>query len=172
MTDCIFCKIVRKEIPAITVYEDENTLAFIDINPRSKGMCIVIPKKHFVNFDDDMDTASKVFDTALIVAKKIKIALGLEAVFIAMLIGQVPHFNVRVYPVYKDQIPLFENKPIKVNQKELAEIAEKIKKAEVNWKRETKRKEEVIVEKKEEPKQEEKVDKEEEFWIKRSFLIG
>ena len=45
--DCIFCKIINKEIPNYTVYEDENVLAFLDIFPHALGHTVVIPKKHF-----------------------------------------------------------------------------------------------------------------------------
>ncbi len=46
MRDCIFCKIIQGEIPAHKIYEDENSLAFLDINPRAKGHTVVIPKVH------------------------------------------------------------------------------------------------------------------------------
>ncbi len=52
MTNCIFCKIVNKEIPATIVYEDENYLAFNDINPKMKTHILVIPKKHIERFDN------------------------------------------------------------------------------------------------------------------------
>ena len=52
MTDCIFCKIVRSEIPSSKVYEDEHTLAFFDIHPTSEYHTLVIPKKHYVNMFD------------------------------------------------------------------------------------------------------------------------
>ncbi len=45
--NCIFCKIANKEIPAHIVYEDDNFVAFLDINPTSVGHCQVIPKKHY-----------------------------------------------------------------------------------------------------------------------------
>ena len=44
--DCIFCKIVKGEIPSYKVYEDEDVLAFLDINQISKGHTLVIPKEH------------------------------------------------------------------------------------------------------------------------------
>jgi len=44
--DCIFCKIVTREIPADIIYEDDNTLAFLDIKPVNRGHALVIPKKH------------------------------------------------------------------------------------------------------------------------------
>lgn len=45
--DCLFCKIINKEIPNFTIYEDENVLAFLDIFPHAMGHVVVIPKKHF-----------------------------------------------------------------------------------------------------------------------------
>lgn len=52
MNDCIFCKIIKKEIPAKVIYEDEDSLAFLDINPHSPGHAVVIPKKHIANILD------------------------------------------------------------------------------------------------------------------------
>lgn len=49
MTDCVFCKIVAGEIPADRVYEDETTMAFLDISPNTKGHMLVIPKNHTTN---------------------------------------------------------------------------------------------------------------------------
>ncbi|NCS71045.1 MAG: HIT domain-containing protein, partial [Candidatus Aenigmarchaeota archaeon] len=75
MNDCIFCKIINGEIPSFKVYEDENCVAFLDVMPRSKGMCLVVPKKHYVFFDEDFNTSSKLFDAALIVGEKLKKSL-------------------------------------------------------------------------------------------------
>ena len=52
MKDCIFCKIVCGEVPCEKVYEDEHTLAFLDIAPASKHHALVIPKKHYENMFD------------------------------------------------------------------------------------------------------------------------
>jgi histidine triad (HIT) family protein len=46
IVDCLFCKIIRKEIPAELIYEDNDIVAFLDIRPISKGHALVIPKKH------------------------------------------------------------------------------------------------------------------------------
>ena len=48
--DCIFCKIIRKEIPAAVVYENDRTLAFLDIMPVNPGHALVVPKEHFADF--------------------------------------------------------------------------------------------------------------------------
>lgn len=82
MTDCIFCKIVKKEIPAHIVYEDNAFLAFLDINPRSPGHVQVIPKEHYrwvwqvPNVGEYFEIAKKIalaqqkaFDTELIHSK-------------------------------------------------------------------------------------------------------
>jgi histidine triad (HIT) family protein len=50
--DCLFCKIVAKEIPNYTVFENDNVLAFLDIHPCSEGHTVVIPKKHFSEVKD------------------------------------------------------------------------------------------------------------------------
>ena len=52
MEDCIFCKIVRGEIPSAKVLENEKVLAFLDINPVSKGHTLVIPKNHYGTFPE------------------------------------------------------------------------------------------------------------------------
>ena len=54
MSDCLFCKILNKEIPNFTIYEDDFVLAFLDIFPHAKGHTVVIPKQHF-NTPFEMD---------------------------------------------------------------------------------------------------------------------
>jgi histidine triad (HIT) family protein len=170
MSDCIFCKIVKGEIPGFKVYEDADTVAFLDVMPRSQGMCIVVPKKHYQHFSEDMDSSSKAFDAALVVAEKIRKALGPLAVFFSSLEAQVPHFHVRVYPVYQDTVPLIENKPIEVSESQLASLSEKIRSAGVDWKRKEKVVEvvkEVHVEKKPEAPKDE-APKKKSFWLRRA----
>lgn len=52
MDDCIFCKIIRKEIPSKLVYEDEKVLAFHDINPQAPVHVLIIPKEHIASLND------------------------------------------------------------------------------------------------------------------------
>jgi len=76
MTDCIFCKIIQKEIPSYPVYEDDDVYAFLDITQTTKGHTLVIPKKHVTDiFEYDEALASTVF------ARIPKIARGLEKAF-------------------------------------------------------------------------------------------
>lgn len=50
MIDCIFCKIIAGELPSLNVYEDEHTVAFLDISPVNRGHTLVVPKKHCADF--------------------------------------------------------------------------------------------------------------------------
>ena len=60
MQDCIFCKIINKEIPSSIIYEDENVIAFNDINPIAKIHILVVPKKHIL---DVMEIDNELLDT-------------------------------------------------------------------------------------------------------------
>lgn len=71
--DCVFCKIVKKDIPASIVYEDKDTLAFLDIHPITPGHTLVIPTQHFMNIEETPETVLvKLMNTT----KKIATALG------------------------------------------------------------------------------------------------
>ncbi|MBD3361189.1 HIT domain-containing protein [Candidatus Woesearchaeota archaeon] len=77
MDDCLFCKIVKKEIPSDIVYEDDNVLAFLDINPVRKGHTLVIPKNHSTCIGKMTDEeASNLVIKAKELAPKIMKAVG------------------------------------------------------------------------------------------------
>jgi len=66
--NCIFCKIINKELPAQIVYEDENVIAFLDISPNVFGHTLVVPKQHTANF---MELADEVISQIIKAAQKI-----------------------------------------------------------------------------------------------------
>ncbi len=70
MVDCVFCKIVKKEAPAEILYENENILAFLDINPINFGHTLIIPKQHYREFHEIPDEISKELITATSVLTK------------------------------------------------------------------------------------------------------
>ena len=83
MENCVFCKIVRSEIPAHIVYEDEHTLAFLDSKPNVPGHTLVIPKKHMQNiFDVDDETLARVMHAARLVTLAVRDATGALGVHI------------------------------------------------------------------------------------------
>jgi histidine triad (HIT) family protein len=153
---------VQGKIPAKTVYEDEDCIAFLDRMPRSRGMTLVVPKKHYSNFDEDFKTSAKLFESALKVAKMVKDGLQPKSVSLAVIASpKVPHFHVRIYPVYEGQVPLGESPAMEVSEEELEEVAEKIRSVKVE-----------VEEKPKEKEPEEKRPKEEVYWIRRELEIA
>ncbi len=105
--DCIFCKIINREIPSYKVYEDENVLAFLDITQGTKGHTLVIPKKHVKNiYDLDDSTAKNVFSVVIKLSKAIKETfnpIGLNIVNNNdQPLQSVFHFHMHIIPRYKD----------------------------------------------------------------------
>lgn len=81
MKDCLFCKIIKGEIPSYKVYEDENTFAFLDINPNNIGHTLVVPKKHSRNIlDIEKDDLCAVYETSKIIAKAIMKGLKVDGI--------------------------------------------------------------------------------------------
>ncbi|MBC8063102.1 MAG: histidine triad nucleotide-binding protein [Clostridiaceae bacterium] len=71
MEDCIFCKIIRREIPCDKVYEDEKVLAFRDINPEAPVHIIIIPKRHIASLNEVSKEDLELLSHILLVAKNI-----------------------------------------------------------------------------------------------------
>lgn len=97
MEDCIFCKIANKEIPAHIVYEDDDFMAFLDINPQSPGHCQVIPKKHY-RWVWQIPNAGEYFEVVK------KVALAQQKAFdtdwiLSKIVGEdVFHAHIWIYP--------------------------------------------------------------------------
>nr|HPN96517.1 HIT domain-containing protein [Candidatus Moranbacteria bacterium] len=68
---CIFCKIIKKEIPAVTVYEDDDILAFKDARPIAPVHVLIIPKKHIESVSDLKEADANLAGRMILVAKKI-----------------------------------------------------------------------------------------------------
>jgi histidine triad (HIT) family protein len=104
MQPSIFTKIIKKEIPASIIYEDEKTLAFLDIHPIRPGHVLVIPKTQVDHFDDlDADDYQAVFETVQKVAKQIKKVLGVKRACLRVEGFDVPHAHVHVIPCDQPQ---------------------------------------------------------------------
>ncbi len=98
MEDSIFTKIIKGEIPSHKIYEDDSTLAFLDIHPKTPGHTLVVPKKQ-VEFVWDLEDA----DYQSLMAAVKKVALRIREVFNAPYVGElivgidVPHTHIHVY---------------------------------------------------------------------------
>lgn len=71
MENCIFCKIIKREIPTDFVFEDENIIAFNDINPQAPIHILLIPKKHFASLNDIPEEKKEVLSDLLLKARQI-----------------------------------------------------------------------------------------------------
>ena len=132
MPDCLFCKIIRGELPSQKIYEDEHTFAFLDIRPVNAGHTLVVPKNHATNiFDIAPEDWAAVSQTVRMLAIAIEKALEADGVNIAMNnrehAGQVIHHpHVHIIPRFKgDGLKLMPQRNYKENEAEVT--AEKIR---------------------------------------------
>ena len=95
--NCIFCKIVAKEIPAHIVYEDDNFLAFLDIHPRAPGHVQVIPKQH-MRWVWDHENIGDYFVVVQKIAKALQKTYGNDMVRSQIYGDEVPHAHVWLWP--------------------------------------------------------------------------
>jgi len=108
MNDCIFCKIVKGEIPAIKIKETENTLSFLDTHPLNLGHALVIPKKHYENiFDVTPEILAQVIIETKKIASAVKKAVNANGIGIAQNNGKaagqvVNHLHFHIIPRYND----------------------------------------------------------------------
>jgi histidine triad (HIT) family protein len=104
--DCLFCKIVDGEIPATRVHEDERTIAFMDINPATRGHLLVIPRAHAADLTEvSPDDLAGCAAAAQALAVRVKEKLGADGVNLLNSCGRaawqtVFHFHVHVIPRY------------------------------------------------------------------------
>ena len=104
--DCIFCKIVKGEIPCAKIYEDDDVLAFLDISQTTEGHALVVPKEHYDNFlSTPKDIMHKVMDVAQRIGQAEMVMLGAKGINILSNVNKeagqsVFHFHVHVIPRY------------------------------------------------------------------------
>ncbi len=126
MENCIFCKIVKGEIPCDKVYENENFFAFLDIQPVSDGHSLIVPKKHIVWMQDaDDQIISDIFKLSKKLMLAIKKGVGSDYVQVSIVGKDVPHFHIHLIPRYfNDNLVQFPTKKYKGG--EAKEVIKKI----------------------------------------------
>jgi histidine triad (HIT) family protein len=134
-TNCLFCRIVRRELDHVPVLEDAQVLAIMDLYPATPGHVLVLPKQHIETlYEMPVDVGAQLMTTAIMVAKAIREKLspvGLNLVQSnGVAAGQViPHFHLHLVPRYNgDPVSLrfgHENRPERVG--ELERIASLLK---------------------------------------------
>lgn len=101
---CVFCRIIRGELPAQRVYEDERVLAFLDIHPSTPGHTLILPKSHVAQVEDlSEEDASALFRALHLLVGRIQEAVGATDSTIGINNGpgsgqEIPHVHIHVIP--------------------------------------------------------------------------
>lgn len=112
--DCVFCKIIAGEIPSFRLYEDQHTLAFMDINPANRGHALAIPKKHEPNLLESTDeTLAVTIATARKVARAVQATVDPDGINLVQANG--PGAAQSVFHLHLHVIPRFEGDELKLN---------------------------------------------------------
>lgn len=136
MENCLFCKIVKGDIPSVKIFEDDNIVVFLDISQVTKGHTLVIPKKHFSNvYELDEETISSIYRPIPKLAKAIKNAFHAKGINIVNnndeQAGQtVFHYHIHIIPRYDENDgfrAIFTNNMDKYSKEDLEVIANIIK---------------------------------------------
>jgi histidine triad (HIT) family protein len=131
--DCIFCKILAGELPAQTVQEDDHTVAFLDINPWTRGHAVVIPRRHARDLleigDEDL---AHVAAAARRLARRMQDTLGCAGVNLLNSCGQAAwqtifHFHMHVIPRYEGDPLELPTRPTQADPDELAAVAAELR---------------------------------------------
>ena len=133
MDDCIFCKIVKKELPCTKIYEDDMFLAFLDLYPVKKGHALVIPKEHYETL---FDVPENILEKYLGVIKKVATAVMTGVGAKGINLGQANHkaANQAIPHIHFHIIPRIEGDGLgswpqgKYEDKEMDEFKDKIMK--------------------------------------------
>ncbi len=130
--DCLFCKIVRGEIPCFKVFEDSHTLAFMDINPIAAGHVLVVPKFHSADIHETpADWVGKTFASAKRAARAVQKTLNPDGINIVQANGpgakqSVFHFHVHVIPRAMEDGLTMNWELVPGDMDEIGKLAEKI----------------------------------------------
>ena len=124
----IFTKIIKREIPAFIIHEDDLFIAFLDINPIQKGHTLIIPKTeidYFFDIEDDLLSKMLLFTKKI--AKAIKKTIECKKISMSVIGLEVPHAHIHLIPINKMSDANFSNDPIKISDEDMHKICMAIK---------------------------------------------
>ena len=133
--DCIFCKILKGDIPCNKVFENDNFIAILDAFPANEGHTLVIPKKHYKDiFEIDEDTLKEGYAIAKKIAEALKKSLNIENINIlqnngALASQTVNHFHIHVIPRIENDKVVIKSEVVNINEEKTKEILKNIKEA-------------------------------------------
>ncbi len=104
----IFCRIINGEIPSYTIYEDDKVKVFLDVNPKSNGHTLIVPKNHYKDLDDiDLDTLNYIMKIAKRIKKLLEERLNPNSIQLVQNNGsiqEVKHYHLHLVPIYENNI--------------------------------------------------------------------
>jgi histidine triad (HIT) family protein len=133
--DCIFCKIVSKKADAVIVFEDENSIAFLDIHPLNPGHTLVVPKKHYPSMVEmPPDEVGKIFASVSKVMRGVMKASKADGINIGQSNGraasqEVFHMHVHVIPRFIHELPGGFPERKNASEADLEQVGRKIRTA-------------------------------------------
>ncbi len=125
----IFTKIINGEIPCYKIAEDENFIAFLDVNPLKKGHTLVVPKLEVdYIFDNEDEILSQIMVFAKKVAKAVEKEVVCKRIGIVVIGLEVPHTHIHLIPMDKESDLSFSNERVKLSNEEFVDLSKKIMK--------------------------------------------
>ena len=135
MNDCVFCKIRDGQIPSLKVYEDEHTLCIMDINPLTRGHCLVLTKSHAPTiWDADVADLQAAIATAKRVAEALKAAVQPDGLNMLQANGaaafqSVFHYHLHLIPRWNNDGKGFDWKLVPGDREQIMRIGDKLRTA-------------------------------------------
>ncbi len=132
---CVFCRIIRGELPAVKVYESDLVVAFLDIYPINPGHTLVVPKRHVERLEELRDEeARELVQAAARLAPAIVRAVRAEGYNLIMNIGraagqEIEHLHLHIVPRFSDDNCRFNCRRLKLSQEELERLGAAIREA-------------------------------------------
>ncbi|MDQ1281054.1 MAG: histidine triad family protein [Thermoproteota archaeon] len=126
--ECIFCRIIRGELPSWKIIENDTAIGILDTNPSSEGHCLIIPKRHVRYWHDLSDSeVASLFKTAKVVAQKIKEKYKSNFICVFIRGGSVKHTHVVLFPSNEgDKLSGFPQSVIGKTDIDFAEVRDKL----------------------------------------------
>lgn len=121
MKDCVFCMIILRQAPAEIIYEDEETIAFLDRYPQARGHLQLVPKRH-IRWIYQLPDIGSFFAVAQTIIRDIIPALGADHVTLATFGREVAHAHLWIVPQYKRQVRIKEGYGKKTELKTVATL--------------------------------------------------
>ena len=133
MTDCVFCKLRDGQIPSMKIFEDDKTLAFMDINPLNSGHCLVITKTHAATlFEAELADLQAAIASAQRVALAIRDGLKPDGLNMLQANGaaafqSVPHFHLHLIPRWANDGKGFDWRLVPGNREQIMKAGERLR---------------------------------------------